>query len=157
MQYTEVRDSIKTGDILLWQGSSIYARIIRLWTGSSYTHVGMAWVVGGRILILQADPGTGVEVAPVSGNLPMVWVSRPKELSSEALCTALDRLKEPYSMLNAIRAGFGLRPRKRGYQCVQFITTVLKADGEYLDPPSLTPGDFVTCLLDKGYTLTKLS
>jgi len=141
--YQELRDSVKTGDLLVWEGTSLFARLVSLFTKSSYTHVGLAWVVGGRVLILQANPGVGVEVATLSDNLPVVIFKSPTPLSAKALKVALDQLQEPYSFMNAIRAGFGLRVSNRGFQCVQYVLRVFKANKLKIDLSSHTPKQLV--------------
>ena len=141
--YADSRTLIKTGDILIWEGTSILSWVISKWTHSPYTHVGIAWVVGNRVLVLQADPGVGIDAAPLSKALPVFWLPIPCALTEEALGQALDRLQESYSFMNAIRAGFGLRPRYKGFQCAQYVNKVLRATGLRLHLPDLTPKSLV--------------
>lgn len=64
-RYGEVRSGIRTGDILLFQGTSALSRFIRWGSQSTYSHAGMAAWWGPRLVVLQAA-GRGVEVLPVS-------------------------------------------------------------------------------------------
>ena len=143
VDYLELRPQIKTGDILAWRGTSIVSWVISKRTKSPYTHVGIAWVVGSRVLVLQADPGRGVDVAPLSKNIPVYWIQADAPLSEHALGIALHKLQTPYSILNAIRAGIGLRPKHGGMPCVHYANKVLKHNGVLLHLADLTPKTFV--------------
>lgn len=63
--YTQIRGRIRTGDILLFQGTSPLSRLIRWGSGSEYSHAGFAAWWDGRLLVFQAS-GRGAEVLPAS-------------------------------------------------------------------------------------------
>ena len=63
--YSAVRDEITTGDVLLFQGSSLLSKLIRWGSGSAYSHAGIAAWWDDRLLVFQAT-GRGTEVLPVS-------------------------------------------------------------------------------------------
>lgn len=63
--YTQIRGRIRTGDILLFQGTSPISRLIRWGSGSDYSHAGFAAWWDGRLLVFQAS-GRGAEVLPAS-------------------------------------------------------------------------------------------
>jgi hypothetical protein len=63
--YSDIRSQIRTGDILLFQGSSSLSRVIRWGSGSDYSHAGFAAWWDGRLLVFQAA-GRGAEVLPAS-------------------------------------------------------------------------------------------
>jgi hypothetical protein len=70
IHYHAVRHHIRSGDVLLLRNaSSLISRIIQLWTGSVYSHAGIAvwWSLGRvkRLCIIEAV-WTGVRVYPVS-------------------------------------------------------------------------------------------
>ena len=58
--YQEVRSSIKSGDLLFWSHRELKSwydlkvQIVRMVTRSEYSHVGVAWVTGGRVFALEA-------------------------------------------------------------------------------------------------------
>ncbi len=52
--YADVRHKISSGDLLAWSGKGLYGRIIRHWTGETFSHVGIAWVVSGRLFAIEA-------------------------------------------------------------------------------------------------------
>ncbi|MNK27654.1 hypothetical protein D3C87_460160 [compost metagenome] len=66
MRYSDVRDSIKTGDLVaVKKRSGPFAIATRLVTKSPYTHTGIAVRVGGRLLLAQANGG-GCGLVPLS-------------------------------------------------------------------------------------------
>ena len=73
MIYQDARVDIQSGDLLAWSGRSAIGRFIRSWTGGTASHVGVAWVVAGRVLVLEAREGRGVTVRPLSRALPAIW------------------------------------------------------------------------------------
>jgi len=60
MKYSEVRDTIKSGDLLAWSHRGwrtwydIKIQAVRFFTQSEFSHVGVAWAVGGRVFVLEA-------------------------------------------------------------------------------------------------------
>ena len=59
-KYSEYRDQIKSGDLLAWSHRGFRSwhdfkvQAVRLFTQSEYSHVGIAWVVGGRVFVIEA-------------------------------------------------------------------------------------------------------
>ena len=144
--YDKYRDTIKTGDILAWECNTIGDKLIKAWTHSPYTHVAVAWVVGERVLILQSLPGTGVDIEPLSNNLPAILFRMPSTLSDVAISAALDTLGQPYSFLNDLRAGFGLTSSGKGFECVQYVKYLWKLNGILMDFKADTPAEMVNYL-----------
>lgn len=66
-KYSQVRDQIKTGDIILYRGSSFLAKAIRFFDNCYYNHVGIAYVheESGRVLTLDMWTG-GLDFVPLS-------------------------------------------------------------------------------------------
>src|SRR6187200_3309553 len=63
--YPEARQEIKTGDVLLFRGTSAVSRIIRWGSRSPYSHAGLAAWWGDRLIVFQAV-SHGAQVVPVS-------------------------------------------------------------------------------------------
>ena len=139
MKYEDARGEIRTGDLLAWShggwGSwhDIQVSLVRMFTQSEFSHVGLALVGAGRVFILEAV-GSGVRLFPLSRELPFYWIRRPRELGGEAVDFAFDRLGDGYSKLQAIRAFLGsLRLGEDDrWQCAEYVLRVLEADGEIL-------------------------
>src|SRR5690242_11711754 len=63
--YRDTRSEMRTGDLLLFSGTSLLSRLIEGVTVSTYSHVALVVNMDGRLLVFQADPG-GVMVRPAS-------------------------------------------------------------------------------------------
>jgi len=128
--YVDTRAHIRSGDLLAWSGRSVGARLIRHWTGSEITHIGLAWRAGGRLFTLEALPGIGVQMRLLSHALPCWWL--PVRASDWAAAEeyALGELGRGYSWLDAIRAGLGLEPKRfNGAQCAEYVREVYARAG----------------------------
>jgi hypothetical protein len=68
LDYGQSRSSIRNGDVLMYRGRSLESRIIRLATGSPYSHAGLAAWWNDRLMVLEAV-GRGVVVTPISRNV----------------------------------------------------------------------------------------
>ncbi|NIM16677.1 MAG: hypothetical protein GTO45_39770 [Candidatus Aminicenantes bacterium] len=68
INYKDVRDDIKNGDILMYKGRKLFSKIIRLFTHSEYSHAGIAVWWNQRLMVLEAV-GKGVVVTPLSRNI----------------------------------------------------------------------------------------
>lgn len=105
--YSDVRDQIRTGDILLFQGTSLLSRVIRWGSRSVYSHAGFAAWWDRRLLVFQAS-GRGAEVLPVSSAVDAYdgqvdWYSLrpehrlPKEAEDQLITHAVTLLGRSYS------------------------------------------------------------
>lgn len=64
-KYNTLRSSIKTGDVILYRGTSTLAKIIQWADKSYYNHAGIAYWIGDRLFTIDAwDNGT--EIVPMS-------------------------------------------------------------------------------------------
>ena len=69
MNYQQLRQKAKTGDVILHEGDSIGSRILRIGTASNYSHVALLywkgnslWLVDGKqnsLWIAEMKPGSG--------------------------------------------------------------------------------------------------
>ncbi len=67
-QYKELRHEIRSGDILLCSGSSMFSTLIQKATGSVWSHVGFILRVDSinRIMVLESVESIGVRTVPLS-------------------------------------------------------------------------------------------
>ena len=68
LSYQEYRQAIKNGDVLLYRGTGLYARVIRHFFESPYTHAGVAVWWNNRLMVMEAVK-KGVIVTTMSENL----------------------------------------------------------------------------------------
>jgi len=129
MLYAEARPKIQTGDPLFFRGSGLLARIIRAQTESHFSHVGMAWVVGGRVLVLESRPAhRGVTIdRGLSACLgeDVTWMPLRSWDHQFSLDRALSLLGVDYGWWNAIRAALHMTPRPGEVECAQYASFVL--------------------------------
>ena len=69
MDYRTARTQIQDGDLLAFEGRSVFSWLIRCVTGSAITHVGFAMWVRRRLCVLEAMEGRGVRLVPLSDRL----------------------------------------------------------------------------------------
>ena len=84
--YANIRQHIKSGDLLAWSHRAPWwaslrdckIALVRLFTRSEYCHVGIAWVLGGRVFVIEAVKPE-VRIYPLSKLAPFYWVQVPAQ------------------------------------------------------------------------------
>lgn len=131
MDYASARPQIKSGDVLAWTHRGwksfhdLQVQIVRIFTRSEYSHVGISWCVGDRVLVLEAV-SSGVRLMPLSMSLPCYWI--PLGVWSEGIeKRALSQLGKPYSRWQAVLGGLGrLRiGADEFWQCAEYVAATL--------------------------------
>lgn len=159
MNYEEVRPLIKSGDVLAWSHHGwktwhdIKIQGVRFFTQSEYSHVGLAWVIGGRVLVIEAVMPL-VRIFPLSSLLDqdcyLIPSNTPWRYDTETL--ALSKVGQPYSQLQAMQAFFHLPTEDTNWQCAELVRAVLKNDG--LDVGNVaTPTGIVRNRMKAGATM----
>jgi len=128
VQYTSVRPNIKSGDLLAWSHHgwdswhNLKVQAVRMATRSEYSHVAMAWITGGRVMVLEAVMPR-VRIFPLSLLLPCHWYPLGLEWTKETEDAALECVGEPYSQKQAIAAFFGhlVLGGDRAWQCAEYV------------------------------------
>lgn len=158
MKYQEIRNKIRSGDLLAfshgsWNSwSNIKTNFIRLFTRSTYSHVGIVWKINGRLFILEAvKPKLRIYPLSLSGDfyhIPMnaKWLKSTEEY-------ALSKIGTEYSELTAIRAFFSPLEDENVEQCAAYVREILEKDGIDLGQMS-RPDTVVLAALNLGKKLT---
>src|SRR3990167_7202548 len=137
MKYAEVRNRIRSGDLLAWTHrgwNSFYdfqVQMVRAFTQSEYSHVGIAWVIGGRVMVIEAV-SSGVRIFPLSRLLPCYWVSLKLDWTEWVEETALAIVGRPYdSKLRMVLAFLGIVKQggEERLQCAEFVKLILTCAG----------------------------
>lgn len=158
MDYKTARPLIQPGDIIAfthegWHSwSEIESQIVRMFTRSEYSHVGIAWPIAGRVMILEAVVPM-IRIFPLSKLRPFYWLSLNNRLTPEAEEFALSRVGESYSKLEAIKGFLGKTTSDQKWQCAEYVKSVLRAAG-CLYPGKDTPSAVVFDAISAGSTLT---
>ncbi len=131
MHYTQARELIRSGDVLAWSHRPLRSwldlqiALVRAFTRSEWSHVGIAWAIGGRLFVLDAVSSAGVRIFPLSRTDSFTWVARG-QWSAVQEQIALAHVGQPYSKWDAIRAFFGLSDASNGrWFCSEFVCAVL--------------------------------
>ncbi len=156
-KYNQVRSEIRSGDLLAWSHlgwRSWYdfkIQIVRFFTRSEYCHVGIAWVVGGRVFVLEAVQPK-VRIFPLSKLKPFYWLPLKTEWSKASEEFALARVGEKYSELQAVKAFFdALKPGEDAeWQCAEYVNAVLRQEGIDLADKA-TPSNIVLAIQESKH------
>ena len=157
MRYADARSQIQSGDLLAWRGETALGRLVRMATGGSWSHVGVAWHFRGRLFVLEAREGAGVQLRAASNALPFDWIATGNLWGAPSEALALALLGRPYSYGDFVQAGLGLRlTDKRGFICSEYAAFVLGAGDPSREayPVAPTPAALVDHFLDSGAPLS---
>ena len=159
--YLQQRPHIQSGDVIAFTHKSwhtladIEIQAVRFFTQSEFSHVGISWVVVGRIFILEAVV-PAIRIFPLSLCGNFYHIPMDKELSEEALEYALDQVGEVYSKTEAIKAFFGKEKDDDQWECAEYVHSVLEANGILLMGKA-TPTGVVNDLLEIGKSLSMVT
>jgi hypothetical protein len=146
VDYPDIREGIRDGDILLFRGRSWISRLIRWFTRSPYSHSGILGWWNDRLMVLEAVPNgvvvsrASIAVQKYSGQVEL-WTTDEPLVRAEVLYAAQLLLGKRYSKVkllhNLRRLLFG---RRRGeaadpdappqdFVCSEFVSRVWRAGG----------------------------
>lgn len=157
MKYADARPLIRSGDILAfshgswrtWQG--IKTNIVRIATRSTYSHIGLAWVQGGRVFVLEAvKPKVRIFPLSQSGEFYLLPMGAMWKLETEQF--ALASVGVGYSEWVAIWAYFEDLEPGDIRECAAYVREVLICDGINLGFRS-TPDAVVLAAQRRGSNL----
>ncbi|WP_150522774.1 hypothetical protein [Roseibium sediminis] len=157
--YTALRQDIRSGDLIAFRGNGPVSRLIRHVTGGRHTHVGVAFWWWHRLFVLEAREGDGVRLRACSARLPFDWIATGLNWTEAAEQFAADTLDDPYSYLDAVRAGLGLKLRSDGFICSEYAAGIqMRCKGTgCASLPVGHPSGLVDYWLDLGRPLRSLS
>jgi hypothetical protein len=158
MSYEENKKKIRSGDVLAWRGKGFMTMVSRVLTRSQYGHVGIAWVAGNRVFVLEAYQNKGVRIFPLSERLPADHFPLNVKWDLNVETLALEEVGRKYSKMDKIRAFFGREPKSgNGWQCAEYVNAILNKGGISVNAD--LPGYLVRELrahLRQGESITKL-
>lgn len=147
----ELRNKIKDGDIIFINGDSVVSKIIKFFTKSKFSHVGIAFWLEDRLMMVEAQTGTLRRIINFSSfynYADITVVSSPKswnEVSGKALSKVG---KAHYSTIEAIGVGcrefmlinFNIDLKVidvRGEICSEFVAKTYDLDEVMISPQKL--------------------
>lgn len=143
--YEQVRDQLRTGDLLFCSGSYLFSHAIQRFTRSVWSHVGIVYRDEAlqRLFVLESETGIGVRLAPVSKYLRdyhgrrrpyrgQIVVARvqpevDRERVHKAISFGMDELTKPYDNSEILRIMMRIlfrvsrRTRDRKYICSELV------------------------------------
>ena len=165
MKYVDVRDKIRSGDVLAWTHRTwktwydIKIQLIRIVTRSEYVHTGVAWVIGGRVFVIESVIPT-VRIVPLSSLLDCYWI--PLDEEDKWIGTAEEYTlslvgKAEYSQIEAIKSSYkkGDPEDRTKWYCSKLSSIILNKMGRNIGVIN-TPSDVVNELLDEGRPIYKI-
>jgi hypothetical protein len=162
MKYSDVRDSIKGGDIIALSHESwdswydFQIQIVRTATQSEYCHVGLVLEWGGRLFVVESVTPY-VRIKPLSQFIDkgFYWLSVDKPVSEAETEFALSKVAVgEYSRLAAIKGGLGILKigEDNLWQCAEFVIAARMLSGVDLGNKA-TPASVVKTLQSQGCSL----
>lgn len=149
MIYSQMRDTIKNGDLLVWDSMPI----VNFFTQSSYSHVGIALWIGKRLFVLEADIPE-VRLYPLSQKASFYIITGvAPDWNEEVTDFALEFIGNKYSIWDAIRSLFVPLKVNGSWQCVEYAKFIYRKMGIELNDNYL-PKEIVREFLTKGYNIS---
>ncbi len=163
LTYTQLRDEIRSGDLLLCSGNGPFSGLIRHATGSVWSHVAfvLRLDVIDRIMILESVENIGVRTIPLSnyvsdyngsgkGYPGRMMIARHKDLREENIYRlssfATSLLGYPYNREEIIRIAMriglgtvGMQPQspdpepRREFICSEYVYLCLQSVGVHVE------------------------
>lgn len=121
--YEAIRNEIQTGDMFFTWDNSLLSRLIRLFTKSKVSHVGLFLVISGRVFCVECREGKGCIMTPASIRLKGDFlIKEGKAISEEAILQDVGRVE--YDYIGALLALFINTGSARKY-CSEWVAEKL--------------------------------
>ncbi len=156
---------IRSGDLLAWGHDSWKTfhdwevQIVRMFTRSEYSHVGVAWVVGEQVLVIEAVV-PAVRIVPLKDLLPCYWIAGEtrNDWDERTEVTAMSKVGQPYSKWEAIKSVIVkvIPGANDKWQCAE-LAAFIRAPLLLEDYKSPTPTALVASALHSGAHLRYLT
>lgn len=163
MKYTDIRSKIQTGDVLAWSEGgkwnswrNFQLNLVKMGTMSQYNHVGIAYVLAGRVFVVEAVVPL-IRIFPLSQLLPFYYIRTDFRLNEEQEATLMSYVGLPYSKWEAIKSAFTKDTNgQKVWQCSKLVNQVLKVFDNGFDDLYDTPQATVEYLMSKHDCTTLL-
>lgn len=159
--YRDVRDQIKTGDLLIWKKdrvkflSNLFLTLVRLFTRSEFAHTAIAWRVRDRLFVIEATMPQ-VRIYPVSNFDEFYHIPMNLDPTEEHLDYLLGKVGLNYSLKHAVWGYLGFKlDDSDEWQCAELATRFYNRLGLNLDD-TWTPTKLVNAVLNSGEKSVRL-
>ena len=151
--YEQVRDELRSGDLVFCSGSYLFSGVIQRFTRSVWSHIGVVYRDDHlqRLFILESETGIGVRLVPISKYLRdyhgrrrpyrgQIVVGRVEpapldEQARQAISFGMDLLTRPYDNYEILRIAariafrVGRRVQDRKFICSELVDECYRAAG----------------------------
>jgi hypothetical protein len=156
MKYADIRSKIQTGDVLAWSEGgkwnswrNFQLNLVKMGTMSQYNHVGLAYVLAGRVFVIEAVVPL-IRIFPLSQVLPFYYIPTEFRLNEEQEAKLMSRVGLPYSKWEAIKAAFSKDTNgQKVWECAKLINQTLMDFDPGFDDLNDTPQASVEYLMSK--------
>lgn len=148
MKYNDYKNNIKSGDLIAWTTKGFknpIAQLVRLFTESEYEHIAIAWVISGRIFVIEAVHPL-VRIYPLSDRLPFYTIPMNIEWNDDREKFLLSKVGKSYSFWNAIKSYFKKINPNNEWECAQLALEFYKDANITLDA-NATPSALIESIL----------
>lgn len=147
--YDSARSKIKSGDLLAWThkewGSwyNFQVQMVRMFTRSEYSHVGIAYVVADRVFVLESVVG-GIRQTPLSTMVPFYWLPLSDYWNDDVLKAAMSKLGQQYSKWDGFKSLWKkIKPgTDNNWECAEYAQFILQQGKFPIDVRNI-PGEVV--------------
>jgi len=136
--YSAIRSSIQSGDLLVWSRTKLRSlndlklKAVQIMTQSSYDHVGIAWNIGNRLMVVEARPPE-IRIYPLSRLTPFYYVHMGIKWQDEYTEYLLNHIGDKYSLWEVLTAYFNRNTSDNEWQCAEFVKDFYQHAGLKLD------------------------
>ena len=154
MNYSDARNSMSSGDVLMVKGTHLVGRLIRAITGESFNHVAMILRSFSGVFVVEMREGKGFRITPASQwfeeqkNKTVLWGRFPGKRRGD-FCHELYAMRQrtkPYSYWTLITvwiSQFTRRGAPGNLVCSTFVQNSWKSCGYTMSKRLADPGDFM--------------
>lgn len=145
--YRDIRKTLKSGDLVFYSSHNGFGdKVIKWWSKSRYSHVGVLWVIANRIFLMEASAFGGVRLVPLSLRMPDLIVKMDLKWNKDAEMQAMEHIMEKYSFVDAVKAGLKENYSQTGWICTEYAASIVKECGYIFPKEAQVPEDFIKIL-----------
>lgn len=137
MEYKDIRSEIKSGDLIAFSHGSwtsfsgFLTNIVRIFTRSTYSHVGVAWVIDNRVFVFEAvKPLTRLYPLSLMGDF--YWIPTKANWNGKAETFAIENMGVEYSNMACIEAFAKELDKDDVRECAAYAKAILGRAGVYV-------------------------
>jgi hypothetical protein len=148
-KYKDIRSEIKSGDVYFTRATSIFGKLVNIFTGSYIPHVGLFLVISSRIFCVEINIFGKVSMYLASEFLKDADIYHAKtniSIDEDDIFKDLGQIK--YNYLGVFLAPFFYRVRSTRQDCAEWVAEKLHLEFSHLER-GIYPSDILTVFCDQ--------